>query len=521
MTNGIRVTGGDRLGKTIIFAKNQRHADFIKERFDANYPTLDAGNFARVITHNVRYGQSLIDDFANSQKAPHIAISVDMLDTGIDVPEVVNLVLFKTVNSRTKFWQMLGRGTRLSPNLFGPGADKTCFNVFDFCGNLEYFSQPMPPAEPGGNQQSLSEVLFKGRLDLLEVMRDSGEHAASRADIAAILQGAVASMNHDNFLVRPHLELVERFEQPEAWNTVTLEDLAALRERVASLPDQLAAEPEEAKRFDVMLLGTQLSLLRAEPFEQQRARIVKVASALEDLGTSIPAVAAQMDLIVQVQTDEWWVDVTYPMLEDVRRRLRSLAHLIEAKRRVVLYSDFADTLGEVTEIALVGAGPGGGSSEFAEFGERVLQFLSDGLAADIVAKVRSGAPLTAADMDELQRTLVAANVGDQDSFAAASAKLGSFGLFIRSLVGLDRAAAKRAFAEFLDDKRYNQNQIRFVNLVIDELCKEGRLPAGRVYAEPYVGLAPHGPEQIFTTDQADRFFEVLATLNLADTSLAS
>ena len=171
MTEGIKVAGGDRLGKTIIFAKNQLHADYIKQRFDANYPALDAGNFARVITHQVQYGQSLIDDFSNKDKAPHIAISVDMLDTGIDIPEVVNLVFFKLVRSKTKFWQMLGRGTRLCENLFGPGDDKAAFNVFDFCQNLEYFSEPLEAAESSG-RPPLSEIIFAGRLELLHALDD-------------------------------------------------------------------------------------------------------------------------------------------------------------------------------------------------------------------------------------------------------------------------------------------------------------------------------------------------------------
>ena len=124
MTRGLRVAAGDRLGKTIVFAKNQAHAEFIAERFDANYPHL-RGEFARVVTFKTEYAQSLIDDFSNKDKAPHIAISVDMLDTGIDIPEVVNLVFFKLVRSKTKFWQMLGRGTRLCRELFGPGKTRS------------------------------------------------------------------------------------------------------------------------------------------------------------------------------------------------------------------------------------------------------------------------------------------------------------------------------------------------------------------------------------------------------------
>ncbi|MEI2672381.1 MAG: helicase-related protein [Marmoricola sp.] len=170
MTQGYRVAGGDRLGKTIIFAKSQKHAEFIEKRFNLAYPEL-AGHFARVITHGTPYAQSLIDDFSIKDKAPHIAISVDMLDTGIDVPEVVNLVFFKMVRSKSKFWQMIGRGTRLCPDLFGPGEDKQDFLVFDFCGNLEYFSQDLPGSQ-GQTQKSLSQRLFEARLGLVTALGD-------------------------------------------------------------------------------------------------------------------------------------------------------------------------------------------------------------------------------------------------------------------------------------------------------------------------------------------------------------
>src|SRR5208282_2421333 len=165
MTRGMKVAAGDRLGKTIIFAKNHDHAQFIVERFDANYPHLK-GSFARVIDFKTEYAQSLIDDFSQAEKAPHIAISVDMLDTGIDVPEVVNLVFFKIVRSKTKFWQMIGRGTRLCPDLFGPGQDKQFFYVFDYCQNLEFFSQN-PDVTDGATGASLSKRLFTARLSLI------------------------------------------------------------------------------------------------------------------------------------------------------------------------------------------------------------------------------------------------------------------------------------------------------------------------------------------------------------------
>jgi type I restriction enzyme R subunit len=518
MTHGIHVAGGDRLGKSIIFAKNQRHADFIYERFVTNYPHLEHGNFARVITHSVKYAQSLIDDFSNPDKAPHIAISVDMLDTGIDVPEVVNLVFFKPVWSKTKFWQMIGRGTRLRRNLFGPGADKSEFKVFDFCQNLEYFSQDLQHAGPTGGTP-LSEQIFKSRLELIQTFDTiaqgvderaeiAGNVRHERAEVAGTLRESIASMNPTNFLVRPHLELVERFREDAAWEDASVGDLAALADRVAKLPDQLDPENEEAKRFDVLLLNIELSLLRGDPFERERRKVMQIADALEDQQT-IPVVAHQLALIEEVQKDEWWQNVTYPMLEEVRKKLRILVTLIERSKKSILYSNFVDDIGEDIDIVLPGTGGAIGSYGFLQFRKKAEHFLRENLGEAVVSKVRSGEPLTASDIGDLQRMLVAAGIGDDDTFAEASAKAGSFGLFIRSLVGLDRAAAKAAFAEFLDDKRYSRNQIEFVNLIIDELSSTGVIEARRVYESPYDGLAPEGPEAIFVEADLERLFATI------------
>jgi type I restriction enzyme R subunit len=509
MTQGIKVAGGDRLGKTIIFAKNQLHADYIYERFTKNYPHLDNGNFARVITHQVRYAQSLIDDFSNKDKAPHIAISVDMLDTGIDVPEIVNLVFFKLVRSKTKFWQMIGRGTRLCEDLFGPDDHKTEFKVLDFCQNLEFFSQQLAPAEGSGGTP-LSEQIFKARLELIQAFDALEAHGDERAKLAGVLREAIASMNENNFLVRPHLELVEMFRDGRAWDNLSVGDLAVLADRVAKLPTQLDPEHEDSKRFDVLLLGIQLSILRGEPFERQRSRVTKIASALEDQQT-IPVIAEQLALIQDVQTDEWWVDVSYPMLEEVRKKLRLLVPLIERSKKAVIYSDFSDEIGKGEKIELPGTGGTVASTEFLQFRKKAEHFLKQNLGEAAVAKVRSGQPLTPDDIEDLQRILVAAGIGDDKSFAEASRNAGSFGLFIRSIVGLDRAAAKAAFADFLDDKRYSRNQIEFVNLIIDELTDRGVVEAARVYETPYDGVAPEGPEAIFVESDLFRIFAAIET----------
>ncbi|MDZ7732967.1 MAG: type I restriction-modification enzyme R subunit C-terminal domain-containing protein [Acidimicrobiia bacterium] len=221
---------------------------------------------------------------------------------------------------------------------------------------------------------------------------------------------------------------------------------------------------------------------------------MEIAGALEDQQT-IPAIAEQLTLIQDLQSDEWWVDVTYPMLEQVRKKLRHLVPLIEKSKKNIIYTDFTDRRGDSTDIDVPGTGGAIRGTEFAQFRKKAQHFLKQNLAEAAVAKVRSGEPITEDDIAELQRILVAAGIGNDDTFAQASERAGSFGLFIRSLVGLDREAAKDAFADFLDDKRYSRNQIEFVNLIIDELTERGVVEAARVYETPYGGIAPKAPKR--------------------------
>ena len=524
MTNGLKVAGGDRLGKTIVFAKNQAHAEFIAERFNANYPHY-RGEFARVITFRTEYAQSLIDAFSARDKAPHIAISVDMLDTGIDIPEVVNLVFFKLVRAKTKFWQMLGRGTRLCPDLFGPGKHKENFRVFDYCQNLEYFSQDLPAVE-GALAAPLGKRLFDARLELIgvldqalaieqrEAVRDQGAAQPGlpasadelRAQIAALLQREVAAMNLDNFIVRPRRRSVEKYARPEAWTLLPPEALAELSHEVAGLPTELDPEGEEARRFDLLVLNLQLALLRAEPgFARLRDRVMALAGALAEK-SAIPMVRAQMALIEDVQSDPWWQDVTVPMLEGMRRRLRELIRLIEKPQRKPIYTDFEDTMGAAAAVDLPGLGQGMDDAKFRAKAQAFLRAHQDHVA---IRKLRMNRPLTAADLAELQRMLADSGVGAADDIRRAAAEAQGLGLFVRTLVGLDRQAAKEALAGFLAGKALNANQIEFVNLIVNHLTEHGVMAAALLYESPFTDLTPRGPEALFTAAQVD---ELLAAI---------
>ncbi len=461
MTQGQKVAGGDRLGKTIVFAKNNDHADSIADRFNIRYPHYK-GHFARVVTYKTDYAQTIIDDFSAKEKMPHIAISVDMLDTGIDVPEVVNLVFFKVVRSKTKFWQMLGRGTRLSKDLFGPGKDKQNFFVFDFCQNLEFFSQN-PATSDGATTEALSTRLFKVRLEMigeLDQQLERGKQAADtapkpygghptveqlRTDTAGLLHAKVAAMNLDNFVVRPQRQMVEKYAMAEAWQTLCSDQFAELGHRLAGLPSELSDDDEEAKRFDMLLLRAQLAILQARPdFAGLREKIQAIASALEEQ-EAIPAIKAEMPLIQAIASDEWRDDVTVSMLETVRRRLRAPVKLIPKGQKSVVYSDFEDELGETTTVDLPQVTAG---LNMGKFRDKARQFLKAHASHVSLQRLRRNQQLTATDLLELERMLVEAG-GSPSLIDEAKARSQGLGLFIRSLVGLEREAAMQAFSNFI------------------------------------------------------------------------
>ena len=516
MEHGHTVDGGDRLAKTIIFARNHAHATFIEEQFNHHYPHY-AGHFARVIDNHATYPQSLLDDFSRKDTAPHIAISVDMLDTGVDVPEVANLVFFKPVYSRIKFWQMLGRGTRLCPDLFGPGEDKQDFRVFDFCFNFDFFREQPEGIEAGGGTP-LRARLFRSRVRLLagvQAVPDLDPTAALAGALTTELRREVAAMNRENFIVRMQLEAVERFRRPESWERLTASDTEILQRDIAGLPSEVETDDIESRLFDLTALKMQLACAEGDTgtFEQHRRRVVEIAMLLEEK-SAIPAVAAQLAYLASVQESAFWEGIALDGLEELRLRLRGLVPFLDRKTRTIVYTDFRDEITAVRE----GAGDYLPKMTGVEYEKKVQAYLNNHLDHIVIHRLRTNQPLTATDLRGLEQTLV--EIGADDGRALLTDLLArsdapSLAHFVRSMVGMDRTAAQEVFSEFLSNRSLTTPQIRFIEMVIEQLTARGVMEPAALYEAPFSSVHAGGPEALFAgkSNVIEGIFEKLKALD--------
>lgn len=382
--------------------------------------------------------------------------------------------------------------------------------------NLDYFNAQIEGAEASG-AKPLGERLFAARVELLGLMQPdakgdlqsptSGYHGEAEGLFEGVrkqLIREVAGMPPDNFIVRAKRRHVEKFQDKAAWDHLGDEDRHELVEHLAALPTSEIDSDVDAKRFDLLCLRIQLAMLRKSPFEPLRKGFIKQVHALE-AKDAVPDVARQMALILEVQTTEWWTDATPQMIEIARRHLRGLMSLIEPGEQIIVSTDLSDEMGEKREIELLDLG---GASSLAQFRKKARAYVDAHADHVTLARLRQGRPLTQTDLDELQRLFADADIASSADFDRIRA-LPNLPEFIRSLVGLERAAAQAAFNGALAGKTLSAQQIRFVEMIVDHLTATGRMEPDLLYKPPFTDTAPNGVSDVFGATEVSHIIAAL------------
>jgi len=464
MTHGLKIDYGNKIGKTIIFAKNHTHAEKILEVFGKEYPHLNG--YARVIDNYMTYAQSAIDEFSDANKMPQIAISVDMLDTGIDVPEVLNLVFFKKVMSKAKFWQMIGRGSRLCPGLID-GADKDKFYIFDFCGNFEFFR--MNKGRPTANMIALSGAIFGLQFEIVYKLQDlqyqTERLIAYRNGLVELMTGKVQELNRENFVVRQHLKYVDLYAAADNYKTLTYADTLIVREELAPL-----IEPEDydakALRFDALMYGIELAYLAGKKYGRRKHDLLKKVSDVASVA-NIPEIMMQAELIDKILHTDYLDNAGIDEFEHIRENLRDLMKYIPVGK-LIYDTDFDDEILSIEwkESELE-------NDDLKNYKAKAEYYVRQHQDNEVIAKLKGNVPLTGDDVKVLEDILWSEVGTKQEYEAEYGAK--PLGEFVREIVGLDMNAAKAAFAEFLNDTNLDSRQIYFVNQIVEYIVHNGMM----------------------------------------------
>lgn len=464
MTNGIRVDYGNKLGKTIIFAKNHVHAEKILEVFGKEYPHLN--NYAKVIDNYMNYAQSAIDEFSDPKKLPQIAISVDMLDTGIDVPEVLNLVFFKKVMSKAKFWQMIGRGTRLCPRLLD-GEDKEKFYIFDFCGNFEFFR--MNKGKATANMLPVQGAIFSLEFEISYKLQDleyqTERLIAYRKNLVEHMERKVKELNRENFAVKQHLKYVDLYAEQKNYQTLTYEDTLIVRDELAPL---IEPENDDAKalRFDALMYGIELAYLIGKNHSKATHDLINKVNGISSVA-NIPEIMAQSDLINKILHTDYLKNADINDFEHIRNNLRDLIKYIPLVK-IRYDTDFDDEIlsMEWKESELE-------NDDLKNYKAKAEYYVRQHQDQKAIAKLKKNIPLNTEDIKALEKILWS-ELGTKEEYEAEYGEK-PLGEFVREIVGLDMTAAKEAFAEYLDETNLDSRQIYFVNQIVEFIVHNGMM----------------------------------------------
>ena len=485
MERGIKTDSGDRLGKTIIFAQNKRHAEFIIQRFGKLYPNRNNGKFCQRVICDDAYAGTIISDFKKADSTPHIVVSVDMMDTGIDVPECVNLVFFKKVRSKTKFWQMIGRGTRLAPELLctdeidGEYLGKRRFLIFDYCGNFEFFREK-PNGFEGKEAKSLSESIYGKEVTLIMMLQGAEfaqiEYQNIRGGLVKRCLTMVQALNNDLVSVRLQKQYVEKFAKEDVFTCLSEGDKGELIDHIAPLV-HYEDNDVDALRFDSFMFG--LMIAQAEQsklLKRSQNTLRHIAEKLEQKAT-IPQVQAKIQLIRSINTDDFWTGADLLTLENVRKELRELLKFLDQEPKKIIITHLNDPVIESKEGEALDA-----AYDFEDYRKKVNRYVEEHGDSIAIHKLKNNVPLTRADYQELERVLTQ-ELGNREDYEREFGDT-PFGLLIRRITKLDHEAAMNAFSKFIDDEALNQKQIAFVHKIINHVEQNGYMEDVALLTKP-------------------------------------
>ena len=473
MEKGLKIDYGEKLGKTIIFARNHNHAEKILEIFNKEYPYLP--DFAKVIDNYTTYSQSAVDEFSDPKKMPQIAISVDMLDTGIDIPEILNLVFFKRVMSKAKFWQMIGRGTRLCPHLLD-GEDKKQFYIFDFCGNFEFFR--MNKDKTSANIIALQGAIFHLKSQIVFKLQNSAyqteELISFRQKLIDDMVKKVQELNKENFAVRQHLRYVEKYSDPQNYQLLTYEDTLLIGQELAPLilPDN---DDVKAVRFDALIYGVELAYLTGKKYGKYRSDFFKKVNAVASV-SNIPEIKAQNELITKILHNGYFDNASISDFEYIRENLRNLIKYIPVSH-MIYDTNFSDDILSIewnpAELE---------NDDLKNYKAKMEFYIRQHQDNAVIGKLKSNLPLNSDDIKSLEEILWS-EVGSKENYEAEYGKK-PLGELVREIVGMDMNAAKEAFSKYLNNANLDSRQIYFINQIVEYIVQNGLMKDLSVLQEP-------------------------------------
>lgn len=501
MSDGIKIDGGDKLGKTIVFAKNHAHAVFIEERFNKNYPEY-GGKFLRVIDNYETKAQDLLEKFADpfEEQDPQIAVSVDMMDTGVDAPRVVNLVFFKLIKSASKFWQMIGRGTRLCPDLFTPGEDKKEFLIFDYCENFEFFDEN-PDGATGSSMKPLLQQIFEAKLKVAQLISHLPDKTPDEIELRdnyfAELHHSIAHLDESRFIVRKELRYVKEYSNKSKWLNLSKGDVQEVNDHLSHLQPPTKGDDELARRFDMLVLIYQIVLLTGSgDTSKYMGQIYRTAAALQKKD-NIPQIAIQLPLIKEVQTDHYWETINVKKLDELRIALRDLIKYLEVETQAPVYTHFEDEI-DFDSIAVRDLVTNYVSLQ--SYKDRVESYIRKNKHHLTIHKLANNIAITKQELDELEKMLFAEDVaGTKEEFMREYGER-PLGAFIRSVTGLEQSALNEAFATFLQVGSLRADQMTFIKTIISYLSKNGTIDKSMLFEPPFTDLNDQGISGVFDND---------------------